>query len=385
MTTQIDWQGALERAIEPIPDRATGEYVAAGHRAARRRRTTVAVAGLASAVVLGGVAWAVVPGGGPARTESTVASQGPSPTATEAPDAQLSEGPWPADAPPVRAIPGIGLQIRPGSVVHERRDDLYSGKDTESAALDVTYAQRRWWVVIEWNDSGSNVQSADPESAGGTFASYVAEAVGDGGMFQMPADPVQDQFPLAGLAAWSSDGLELRDGVTLVRRVDDPHGLEPPATSLGLVLEHRGTTTWVSAIREGSGTSISSMDAADSGWLTFDQWLAEEVALQAGEPGLRLVTMDEGGDLRAHEPGVEIVDTLDTLGEPDLADYVGRSAAASAVAELTWRGATWFVLVVRDRGQDHLTTVAADKAGGVASIDEFLDHMRRAVEGGGMR
>ena len=65
MSTQIDWQGELDRAIEHVPDRPAADYVLSGRRAVRRRRTAVAAGGLAAALVIGGVAWSALPGGGP--------------------------------------------------------------------------------------------------------------------------------------------------------------------------------------------------------------------------------------------------------------------------------------------------------------------------------
>ena len=80
MSTQIDWQGELDRAIEHVPGPPAAAYVASGRHAVRRRRATQAAAGLGTAAVLTALAWAAVPGGwtadGSRDRESQVATGG---------------------------------------------------------------------------------------------------------------------------------------------------------------------------------------------------------------------------------------------------------------------------------------------------------------------
>jgi len=148
------------------------------------------------------------------------------------------------------------------------------------------------------------------------------------------------------------------------------------------VVEHAGTTTWMLLETGPRGGGGSYEDEVDSGWPTFDLWLADSVALQKGQPGLRLATLAEDGTLSPGEDGVQI---LDQLPNPDIPEYVDESATASGVAMLRWRGETWFVLAVRYDDQDAITTVAASKAPGADDIESFLDFMRDHVDEGGMR
>jgi hypothetical protein len=136
----------------------------------------------------------------------------------------------------------------------------------------------------------------------------------------------------------------------------------------------------LSASPSGGGGSYE--DAAESGWPTFDLWLAADVALQKGQPGLTLATLADDGTLSPGEDGVQI---LDQQPDPDLPDYVNDSAIASGVAMLRWRGETWFVLVARYDDQDAVTTVAASKAAGANDIESFLDFARDRVDEGGLR
>ena len=391
MGTQIDWQQELDRVIDDGPERPAHEYVASGRRAVRRRRATGAVAGLATAAVVAGVAWAAAPGGwaggATADREASVAD-GPSPSAPSLPSSaeQGTERPGGTDGPtgryqpPAQVVAGE-VVLEPGSVVHERRDDVFPGKDTDSVALDLTHEGQRSWIVLEWKDGGSAGSFAFPGKEKGTFDQFVAESVAAGGILGPPG--VDGEDPPPALATLTPDGLELRDGVTVLRRVDNPLRLEAPETSVGLVLEHDGTTTWMLATAAPDSGTGTSEEAARSGWPSFDMWLAEQVALQSGEPGLRLVAMDADGTLAAREPGVEV---LEHVADPHVPEYVRGSTTASAAAKLTWRGDTWFVLVVRDGGEESVTTFAAAKTDGAETVAEFVEFARgRADDGGGLR
>lgn len=74
------------------------------------------------------------------------------------------------------------LQIRPGAVVHERRDDLYPGKRTHSVALDLTWRGKRSWVVLEWGAGGAGgVYSGPGDDWAASFDEFVAQHVDGGG------------------------------------------------------------------------------------------------------------------------------------------------------------------------------------------------------------
>lgn len=375
MDTEIDWQRELDLSFGTGHDVAVGHYVAVGHHAVRRRRTAVAAAGAVAAIVVG-TAWALAPGDAPRSDRAPVATE-PSVTPSATPrDTSAERAPsvsWRKGDPPAQALPG-GLVIRPGAVVHERRDALYPGKDTESAALDISYEGSRWWLVLEWDKGGSTMSSLRPEDGlFDSFDAFVRAEVANGGMTSGPAD---GPGMAGGLVTWHGDELDPAPGVTVVRRLDDP---VPGDESLGLVLRSEGRTTWMLLTQGGSAASWS-LDT-DSGWLTFDQWLADQVAVETGRPGVRLVRLADDGTVTAAAPSVEV---LDQRADPDLPGY-GTGDGPSAVALLEWQGERWFVLVLRFAGQDSATTVAASKTEGASTLDEFVTFMADKADEGGMR
>jgi hypothetical protein len=376
MTTQIDWQRELDGSFGDGVDVPVGHYVSVGHHAVRRRRAAVAAAGVAAAIVVG-TTWALAPGDAPRSDRAPVAT-GPSATASASPpvsDPEPPASPWRTGDPPARALPR-GLEIRPGAVVHERRDALYPGKDTESAALDISYQGGRWWMVLEWGEGGSAMSSSRPEDGlYDSFDAFVRAEVATGGMTSVPADEVPGMG--GGLVTWHGGRLDPAPGVEVVERVEDP---VPGDESLGLVLRSEGRTTWMLLSQGGAAASWEL--ETDSGWATFEQWLADQVAVQTGSPGVRLVGLADDGTVTATAPSVEV---LTQRADPDLADYGTDEDRPSAVAILDWAGERWFVLAVGFPDQVAVTTVAASKAPGVETLDDFVAFMADKADEGGMR
>lgn len=381
MDTEIDWQRKLDSSFGTQPDVPAGRFVAAGQRAVRRRRQLAAVLTAAAVVLVGGVAWSTSPGSAP-RSDAPVATQPPSASATAnasaTPSPEPTRGPgmpWRKDEPPARALPG-GLEIRPGAVVHERRDALYPGKDTESAALDISFGGSRWWLVLEWDRGGSSMSSSRPEDGfADSFDAFVRAEVANGGMTSMPIDDVPGMA--GGLATWFGGTLDTAPGVSVLRQVEDP---VPGDDSLGLVLRSEGRTTW--ALFSQGGDASSWELESDSGWLTFDQWLADQVSVQTGSPRVRLVELAADGTVSAAAPGVEV---LEQQADPDLPAYGTDAAGASAVALVDWQGERWFVLVVRFPREVAITTVAAPKAGGARTLDDFIAFTADQADEGDLR
>ena len=131
------------------------------------------------------------------------------------------------------------------------------------------------------------------------------------------------------------------------------------------------------------GSSASWDQASDSGWSTFDQWLADQVALEAGEPAPALVDLADDGTVTPALDGVEV---LDQQADPDLRPYgTEADGAVSAVALVEWQGGRWFVLAIGGNGPDSVTAVAAEKAGGARTLEEFVVFMVDQADEGGMR
>jgi hypothetical protein len=385
MATQIDWRRELDASFGSGDDLPVGHYVAAGHTAVRRRRAAVVAAGVAASIVVG-TSWALAPGDAPRSDRAPVATE-PTASASESASATASPSspaaapepassfPWRKGEPPARALPGR-LEIRPGAVVHERRDDLYPGKDTESAALDISFRGERWWLVLEWKKGGSSMSSSRPEDGfAESFDAFVRAEVATGGMTSVPADDVPGMA--GGLATWHGGELEPAPGVTVVRRAEDP---VPGDDSLGLVLRSEGRTTWA-LFTQGGNASTWELET-DSGWLTFDQWLADQVAVQTGSPGMRLVRLAADGTVSGVAPSVEV---LEQQADPDLPAYGTDTASASAVALLDWQGERWFVLAVQLPREVAVTTFAASKTGGAETLDEFVAFVADQADEGGLR
>ena len=81
----------------------------------------------------------------------------------------------------------------------------------------------------------------------------------------------------------------------------EPREVTPPDYSLGVVYTFEGDTYW--ALVETSG---SSSEVARQSFPTFDYWLADEVALQDGDPTLALVEFGQGEMLLPRD-GVEVL------------------------------------------------------------------------------
>ncbi|MFC7361261.1 hypothetical protein [Nocardioides astragali] len=378
METEIDWARELDLSFGTGEDVAVEHYVAAGRGAVRRRRLAAVVAGLGAAAVVGGIAWGVAPDRGPSSSDTPVATD-PSGTSALSDLRPSGQRDWPAEAD------DDGLHIRPGAVVHERIDDLFPEKDSESVALDLTYEGKRWWMTLEWGEDGGAGSATTPdEGIYASFDDFVAAEIAGGGMTSRPSSPDDDWF--GGLVQWTAGDVRVRSGVEVVTEVRDPLASDLP--SVGLVLRKGGVTTWMLVMDGGTGASWTS--EADSGWVTFEEWLADQVALQGGTPddpheGVSPVKLTEDGTVVPDEPGVVV---LEQRADPDLRAYgTHATGAVSAVALLEWKEQRWFVLAVGGPGDgpDAITTVAEVKAGGASTLQEFVAFMADRADEGGMR
>lgn len=380
MSTDIDWQHELDSSFGTGDDVDVSRYVAAGHRAVRRRRLAAVGAGLGAAAVIAGIAWTTAPGGTSRTSDLPVATRSPteSPRTTSSAD-PVRDMPWRAGEPPARVTPD-GLEIRDGAVVHERRDDVFPGKPSESAALDISHEGERYWLVVEWGYGNSGMSSTRPaDGLFDSFDAFIRADVARGGMTIPSVD--EPQYMWADLVNWSSGGEpELRPGATVVRAVQDP--VETKKDSIALAVRHEGEVTWMLLMRNRNGYGASGEKAAESGWPTFDLWVSEQVALQTGGTGLRLVELDVDGTLSTSMPDVEV---LDQRADPDLPAYGTDAATTSAVALVSWRGERWFVLALVHPDQDVVNTFAASKADGAETIDDFLAFATARADEGGLR
>lgn len=173
---------------------------------------------------------------------------------------------------------------------------------------------------------------------------------------------VDDQFPAA--YNWRGD-LVVQRGWTVARRVDNPYHLQPPEASLGLVLTSGGDTRWTLIDRSygfddnwerlTSGTlgSGAAADPPGKSYSQFDDWLAEQVAINGGPAVAPLVTVDANDELHPGS-GVEVVGTR-TMPVVD-----GYSRPGDRMVEVRRDGRLWFVIVLGHRGGADVLPVDAD-------------------------
>lgn len=195
------------------------------------------------------------------------------------------------------------------------------------------------------------------------------------------APPAAEDEAFGGLVKWTGSTPEPLPGVVVVEQVRDPVP-SSSGSSIGLVLRSDTENTWMLITLDGTSASASYTLEGDSGWATFDQWLDDQVALHTGNQGLRLVTLMDDGSVTPALPDVEV---LDQQADPKLDAYGTERPGPSAVALVRWRGARWFVLAVRMRGQDSLTTVAEGKTDGASTLGQFVAFMADKADEGGMR
>jgi hypothetical protein len=185
------------------------------------------------------------------------------------------------------------------------------------------------------------------------------------------------------LVALTLDGrLVVRDGVEVLQRVDNPLGSAPPASSLGLAVREGGTTYWYLLDTDGTSGAGSSHEVARRSFPTLRSWLADRVALESGRPTLALVRMAPDGRLTPRD-GVTIVRqrTGVRLGN-DFAD----PGTPTAVAEVRWRGRTWFVAARRFPGYAPEYFPSAASVSG-PTLRDFLAAARQrfSEKGAGLR
>lgn len=189
MDTEIDWQTELDTAFGSGPDAPPGHYVAAGHRAVRRRRVRLSVIGVAATVLLAGGVWSLSPGDAPRGAEAPVATQGPAPTTyttveerraerrrtlaelRKASNAQIDFLGNPA------ALTDHGLVLAPqtSTVLERVRNPMgYTPNQGSSMAVRAIYQGREQYSLMSLFPDGASTTTVD---ASGDFPGWLAQAV----------------------------------------------------------------------------------------------------------------------------------------------------------------------------------------------------------------
>ena len=178
--------------------------------------------------------------------------------------------------------------------------------------------------------------------------------------------------------------LQIRPGVVVHERIENPYGYAPPRMSDALDLTFKGKRMWVIAEHKNSGGSLS-MSAPSNGWASFADYVADQVELAVpGDSGwpdtLRLT--DQGTVVAS--PGSEILQRSDdpALGESFAPAGTPTGAALVRAAE---DGVAYFVVWRVVGGElDVLTTPPDDVTG--ATFQELLSYARsQYASGEGLR
>lgn len=175
---------------------------------------------------------------------------------------------------------------------------------------------------------------------------------------------------------YDGDEVELRPGATVLRRIPDPAQLEPPDTSTALVVRWRGTDYWMLLTREAGAESSAYTPAAPGrGWATFEDWVADQVAVNASPvASASPVAFDDAGRLVA-AAGFEVVEQRPGV---DLGEGFAPPGATTAVALVkSASDRTWWVARVLDGEPDYLPAPVEPGQ----DMDDFIASARDAYSG----
>jgi hypothetical protein len=190
-------------------------------------------------------------------------------------------------------------------------------------------------------------------------------------------DP-QSQLMRGELAAFSPDGtLIVRDGWRVSQRIQNPMRRQAPDRSLGLELTRGEQVFWYLLDLQGDEI-IRSSDPAGKGFATLDDWVADQVALQGDTPSPSPVAFAPG---TAQLVAVDDALMVRQQAGPDVPGFA-RPGDATAVAEVRWRDATYFVLARRTAGAEPEYFPTAATVPARPTLASFLEHAREQYGSG---
>lgn len=183
------------------------------------------------------------------------------------------------------------------------------------------------------------------------------------------ADPLLEE---SGVMVSGEGELQVAADVEIIETVPNPDGYGKPGEAYGVAYRQDGKTRWA-LVDPGGG----SYEEAFRSFPTFADWLADQVALQRGEPTLALVRFGDGEELLPLE-GVEI---LQQTGDIDLGPSFAGPRDRTAVAEVTYAGERWYVLAreVPGSGIQYFPTAASVSK---LTLEEFLPYARDSYDNG---
>ena len=178
--------------------------------------------------------------------------------------------------------------------------------------------------------------------------------------------------------------LQIRPGVVVHERVQNPYGYQAPRLSDALDLTYEGRRMWILAETGRNGFGYTS-SVPSNGWASFRAWVDDQVgAAVPGDDGWpATVRLDAGGDV-VPAAGAHVVQRTD---DPRLGASFAPAGAATGAAVVTVDGddRSYFVVWrVLDGRLDVITTPPRDVVG--ATFDELLTHARaQYASGEGLR
>lgn len=196
----------IDAAIGAAPPDAPGldPTLVLGRRALLRRRLTYGVGAAATALVVGGTAWAVAPGGGSdAKDDTPFTGTSDSPNAAE---------PWAVDEF-VRVAADGTITVNPGAEVLERRE--IADQDAVAFHLRVPWRGGEEHYLVAQPETGLETSRSVPAGTQGlNLVEWATEQLDEGAV--LPPDYMWVRFDEG------SHLVALHEGVRIVEQIADP-------------------------------------------------------------------------------------------------------------------------------------------------------------------
>ncbi len=183
-------------------------------------------------------------------------------------------------------------------------------------------------------------------------------------------------------ARYTADGtLEIRPGVVVHERIENPYGWAPPRYSDALDLTWKGRRLWATVELTRNGLAYGS-STPSNGWASFADWVADQsgsTTVNGGWP--ETLVLGKGGQVVA-AAGAEVLQRTD---DPRLGDGFAPSGTPTGAALVVVEGTSYFVVWrVVDGTLDTVVTPPGDVVG--ATFQELLTYARdQYASGGGLR
>lgn len=233
------------------------------------------------------------------------------------------------------------------------------------------------WYAVAPTTRGADLRGNDPAS---TTSASPTPSEGPS------AEVVERTWSKGELIRYVGGQLEVRPGVTVHERIENPHGYEPPGLSDALDVTWNGQRLWL-MIEKGpsdQGTSSSS-STPSNGWAGFADYVADQVVVTGQGPDgwPETFRLDDQGQV-VPTPGTQVLNRTDdpllgpTFAAPD-------SVTGAAVVTVAGDPASYFIVWrVVDGVLDVIATPSRDVVG--ADLDDLLSMARaKYASGEGLR